>query len=671
MRKLGKAFILSSVIITGAATLPIGQEGALIAEAASVKFSKTSYQTTTNVNLRSGAGTKYKTVITIPKGKVVTSTEKNGSWYKVSYTYKSNGKNVTKTGWVISSSLKEYYQYSTIATSYYFTKKTTNLYSTPDMKKKQLYTVGINNGFYSTQKIVNSIGQTWYRVHYNGKTVYVNGSEVTNNVFTSFTQTKYQSKKDTYLYEFYGNAHKKLVKIPKGAIVSSNKRIGDWYLVTYGGKTGYFYIGDFSKDNIITEEKITDTTYITTSTVKVKKAADEASENISELPISEIVIATHKVSNGWYKISFDGKTGYVPVSSLKQVRTGALVDTRDSYQFIDLRTQSPVTAQQINDYIAKNVTVLKKPSVLTNKGQVFIDAGKSHGVNALYLAAHAIHESGFGTSQISLGKNNLFGFGSYDLSPYISSTIFPSVETNIDFIAREIKATYLKPGYWKHKGAYLGFRTNDMSNTRQDPNSEGMNFYYATDPNWGKGIARHMEMILPYNKAYYSEAAVNTDYPELPVKPDLSDVFPVGIQAKANKDLVLDSQKGSNDAVFTLKSGTTFTLLEKTNDYWIKVKVGDTIYWSNDVKFDKYKEYISVQNLGRNLAIEPKLNVRKEPVISADNVITQLNLNDYVQFMLEKDSTITRDATKKWYKIKLADGTIGWVSAQYVVQELK
>ncbi|RFU64923.1 SH3 domain-containing protein [Peribacillus glennii] len=813
MRKLGRAFILSSVIITGASTVPFGHEGVLIAEAASVKFSKTSFQTTANVNLRAGAGTKYNKVITIPKGKVVTSTEKNGSWYKVSYTYKSNGKNVTKTGWVVGSYLKEYYEYTSIAKSYYFTKKTTNLYPAPDTKKKQLYTVGMNNGFYSTQKIVNSKGQAWYRVAFKGKTVYVNGSDVTKNVFTSFTKTTYQAKKDSYLFEFYGNAHKKIVKIPKGATVSSNKRIGDWYLITYGGKTGYFYIGDFTKyvppitytftntnetyyftkqtaklyatadsrnkevyaipagngfastqqaknslgelwyrvnyegkdlyvnSKDVTSESFTTfaetkyiankstdlyasfgnahkklaeipantvvssakrigdwysvtyngtlgyiyiddfskainevpiaaskLTYITTSAVAVKKSADEASEIITELPDLSVVSPTHKVSNGWYKISFDGKTGYVPGISLGI--TGDPMENRDGYQFIDLRTQSPVTAQQINDYITKNVAN-GKISILTNKGQLFIDAAKEYGVNALYLAAHAIHESGFGTSHIALGKNNLFGFGSFDASPYIASYRFSTVDSNIKYIAQQMKATYLNPasGNWRFKGAYLGFSTMDMNNKRIDSKSEGMNFYYATDPNWGKGIARHMQAILPYEKAY-STGAADPIVPKLPAIPVGSDVFPAGIQAKANKKLVLYSEKGATDSVLDLESGDEFYLLEKTNDYWIKVKVEDKIYWSNVKEFHKYKEYMSVLNLGRTLAINPKLNVRKEATTAAE-VITQLNVNHYVQFVLEKDGAITRDASKNWYKIKLADGTIGWVSAQYVVQELK
>lgn len=565
MRNFGKVVILSASIIAGTSAVSMSPVGIGKAEASTtIKFSKTTYQTTSNLTMRTSASTKYKSVITIPKGKVVTSTEKNGVWHNVSYTYKSQGKNITKTGWVNSSYLKEYYQYSSISKAYYFTKKTTNLYTTPDTKKKQAFTIASNNGFYSTQKVVNSAGQTWYRVFYNGQAVYVNSSDVTKNVFTSFSAIEYQANKETTLYASFGNAHKKLATIPKDTVLSSAKRIGDWYSVSYNGISGFIHISDFSKYNEVTEEKIADTTFVTTANVSLSKEANESSEVVAAIPDAKIVVATHKVSNGWFLVNYVGKKGYVPGSSLKQVKTGDPLTGRDGYQFIDLRTQSPVTAKQINDYIAKNFKSFGTTSALSGKGQAFIDAGQKYGVNALYLAAHAIHESAFGTSNISLGKNNLFGFGSYDATAFIASYRFTSVDFNIEYIARQMKATYLSPGNWRHKGAYLGFSTKDMQNKRLDANSEGMNFYYASDPNWGKGIARHMQGILPYDKAYYRSAAVNMDVPTLPALPEGSDIFPAEIQGIAKKDLLLDSSKGVNDAAWTLKKGETFTLLEKT-----------------------------------------------------------------------------------------------------------
>ncbi|MGE8206619.1 SH3 domain-containing protein [Heyndrickxia sp. NPDC080065] len=667
MKKIGKVLVLTSSILIAAPLMSNTPFDIIMAEASSnIKMKKTSFKTTANLNIRKGAGTKYKVSYTIPKGKIVTSTLKNGTWYKVTYTYKSKGKSITKTGWVSRTYLKEYYQYTKIAKSYYFTKTTTKLYSTPDTKKKAVYTIPGKNGFYSTQKVVNSVGQTWFRISYKGKVLYVNSNSVSKNSFTSFAKTKYTANKDTYLFHSYGNVNKKLVKIPKGTIVQSTKKISDWYSITFNGKSGYIYIKDFSPIAVITEKKIEDTTFITTAGLNLRKTADVSSTILTTIPNSKIVVATHKVSNGWYKVRYGSKIGYVSGSYIKEVRTGDPITSRTGYQFIDLRTKSPVTAKQINDYIAKYVKATGKISVLTGKGQAFINAGNKYGVNALYLAAHAIHESAYGTSNISLGKNNLFGFGAYDATPFVAAYRFATVDLNIDYIAREMKATYLNDKNWKYNGPYLGFSTKDLKNTRIDSNSEGMNFYYASDPYWGKTIAKHMENILPFDKAYYSKAVANTVVPAQPEKPDGSDIFPNGIQAVANQDIVLNSKQGVNDAVKKLKKKSTFFLIEKTNDYWVKVKVDNKIYWTNDINFVTYKKYLSVQNLGRVTATA--LNVRSAP---NSTTIGTLNLNDYVQIVLQKDGKLTMDSTKTWYKVTLANGKTGWVSAKYIVDELK
>ena len=64
----------------------------------------------------------------------------------------------------------------------------------------------------------------------------------------------------------------------------------------------------------------------------------------------------------------------------------------------------------------------------------------------------------------------------------------------------------------------------------------------------------------------------------------------------------------------------------------------NTIYWTNSIDFVKYKNYISVQNLGRVVDTD-SVNVRKDPSVPKDNsnFITTLNLNDYVQFVLNAD----------------------------------
>lgn len=686
-----------------------------------VNTGKTAYQTTDNLNIRSGAGTKYKVTKTVPKGGIVYSTARIGSWYKVSFTYTLNKKKYTVNGWASGSYLKEYYQYSDIKGTYYFTYKNTSLYSTPDTKKKAVFNIGTNNGFYTAQKVINSVGQTWYKVSYQGKDVYVYSKDVKPVTLQTFAKTEFATNKETYLYSSFGVSFEKLIKIPKSTKFSSTAKVGDWYKVTYGGKSGYIYSKDFikyvppvtqpvpeatpveqtpapapapaettvpEKEPVsepvqtpvqpvqtspiqtqlpaLTETAISGKTFVTTSSLNLRQTAGTDSAILAVIPNATFVFPNALVSNGWYKVSYYGKTGYVSGTYLKEVVTGDPM-YREGYQFIDLRKPSKVSAAQIDLYI--NNYLNGKVSVLKGKGQAFVNAGNKYGVNSLYLAAHAIHESGYGTSNISLGKYNLFGFGAYDSSPFIAAVHFSSVEQNIEYIAQEMKATYLNPLNWKYKGAYLGFSTKTVSSgTRIDANSEGMNFYYASDVKWGQKIAAHMQKILPYNKADYDSAQINSTSFLFPSRPLGFDRFPLGVKAMAKTTINLSSQKGSTVTTAYLKEGTVFDIVEKHNDYWVKVMLDNKEYWTNDIKFDRYTQFISVKNLGRVTA--DSLNIR--PTAStALNPIGTFTLNEYVHLVLDTAGNPTMDSTKGWYQVKLADGRTGWVSKLYIVQEMK
>ncbi|MEH7129898.1 SH3 domain-containing protein [Neobacillus drentensis] len=654
-----------------------------------IQFQKTTFQTIDHVNIRSGASTNYKTLLTIPKGKTLISSEKLSDWYKVTYTYSTKGKNVTTTGWVKGTYLKEYYKYSSITGAYYFPNKTVKLYSTPDTKKSAVYSLSSGNGLYSANQAVNSVGQTWYKVSYNGKSLYVYSGDVSKYTLTSETVAEYQANFDTYLYASYGKGYTKLVKIPKLTIISVKQRIGDWYKVSYNGKAGYVYGGDFTKytqpaespstggidkgevttppAEAITEESIAKNTYAVTNPLNLRQAAGTSATILTVIPTGTIIIPTSKTSNGWYKVNYAGTSGYVYGIYLQQVITGDPMGVRDSYQFIDLRTKALVTASQIDNYIAGYVRNTGKKSILTDKGKVFIEAGERYGVNALYLAAHAIHESAYGTSTISMAKNNLFGFGAYDAAPFVAAYRFASVELCIDYIAREMKSTYLNPANWKYQGAYLGFSTKTLTNARIDSSSGGMNFFYASDPNWGKAISQHMERILSYDKAYYAGAKADTLIPTRPSVPLGGDVFPPGIVASVtlptDKQMVLNSKKGVHDAVKTIKKGTSFNLLEKTNDFWLRVKVNNKEYWTNDVDFSNYKKYLSVKNLGRVTVSE--LNIRTGPDKSYPS-IGKLGYNEYVSIVTKSDGSLMMDPSNSWYQLKMADASTAWVSAAYL-----
>jgi len=107
-------------------------------------------------------------------------------------------------------------------------------------------------------------------------------------------------------------------------------------------------------------------------------------------------------------------------------------------------------------------------------GSAFLRAERRTGVNARYLIAHAMLESGWGTSDIARYKHNLFGYGAYDRDPWRYASRFRTYEQGIIAVAEKIRARYLTPGgrWW------YGFTT-----------LRGMNRYYASDVRWADKIA--------------------------------------------------------------------------------------------------------------------------------------------------------------------------------------
>ena len=132
----------------------------------------------------------------------------------------------------------------------------------------------------------------------------------------------------------------------------------------------------------------------------------------------------------------------------------------------DLLSRSGLSAWAIDEYLAANTT-------LPPLGHAFMSAERKYGINARYLLAHAMLESGFGSSDIARYRHNLFGFHAYDRDPWRYATNFRTYAKGIDGVAHAIREEYLSPhGRW-WGGA---------------PTLRGMH-YYASDTNWGRKIA--------------------------------------------------------------------------------------------------------------------------------------------------------------------------------------
>lgn len=202
----------------------------------------------------------------------------------------------------------------------------------------------------------------------------------------------------------------------------------------------------------------------------------------------------------WYKGKISGTT------LVRWIKADALTNT--GYVGVNVRKPSNVTANELRALLlSKGKT---KDNILYTMAPEFIKAQKSTGVSAQFMFAHAILETGWGSSTIAAYKNNLFGYQAYDSCPITCSKYFPTGEDGLKLYASKIVNNYLVTS-----GPYY----NGM-------NPMDMNVRYATDKGWGAKIAGLMEQMKPYNASYYNKAKASTVKVAIPK--DYGSVIPSG-----------------------------------------------------------------------------------------------------------------------------------------------
>lgn len=138
---------------------------------------------------------------------------------------------------------------------------------------------------------------------------------------------------------------------------------------------------------------------------------------------------------------------------------------------MNLLTKSNITIEELQKGFANtNMQGLE---------QYFINAENETGINAIYLAGLATHESGWNTSDFARERNNLFGWQSYD-SNLNATKRFASKEESIMTVARALKKMYLS-----ENGCYFnGYKISDISKR------------YASDKQHDQKVFRNMQKIV-------------------------------------------------------------------------------------------------------------------------------------------------------------------------------
>jgi beta-N-acetylglucosaminidase/uncharacterized protein YggL (DUF469 family) len=348
------------------------------------------------------------------------------------------------------------------------------------------------------------------------------------------------------------------------------------------------------------------------------------------------------------------------------------VNNGNPYLTLNLKKPANITAADIVTFFN-----LKSPnSPLKNYAQAFIDAQNQYGVNAQYLVAHAIWETGWNGSDLRNYKYNLFGYGAYDVCPFTCGYYFPSGPDSIFKVAYQVRRNYLDS-----TGSYYV--------AAHGPTLIGMNVRYATDQNWKNGIANLMKSMKVYDHSYYSNekelsltAAAPPDYGRdipagqpYPVNTIIN--FPSGIAAKIVNTTSLTFRSLPYVATSTvsgsLPQNTVITILGYNTDVlynpthtgnyayrWYRVKVNGQNGWL-------YGGYLSIENLAQVSVAGGTLNIRSSTSsATSSNILTSVNNGTYLKTCTQNGVPVTENG---WYKVYLPNSsTTGWIFGDYVKQ---
>ena len=110
-----------------------------------------------------------------------------------------------------------------------------------------------------------------------------------------------------------------LTQAPRGSTVTVEEDAGNgWYKVTYGGKTGYMSGEWLVVAPVVIADPAGDagassigTAAVTASSLRLRSEASTSSSTLAQAPKGSTVTVEEDAGNGWYKVTYGGKTGYM------------------------------------------------------------------------------------------------------------------------------------------------------------------------------------------------------------------------------------------------------------------------------------------------------------------------------------------------------------------------
>ena len=216
---------------------------------------------------------------------------------------------------------------------------------------------------YNTPVAVLSNSSSWYKIAVNGREGYVSGEYITGTTQTDFslgtakivcsTTVNFRSQPST--------SSTVLASMPNGASVNITGVSNGWFKATYNGQNGYVsadYVS-FAGSGSGSSSSSNQSSSSSSSTSRTGKIVCDTSVNFRSQPNTSCSIigslyngATVTIlssENGWYKATYNGKTGYISADYV----------TATSGQASDSAVSKPSNSVSYNGTSAKRKAVIE------------------------------------------------------------------------------------------------------------------------------------------------------------------------------------------------------------------------------------------------------------------------------------------------------------------------
>lgn len=243
---------------------------------------------------------------------------------------------------------------------------------------------------------------------------------------------------------------------------------------------------------------IGDIVYLT-STTTLRETPEKEGKELAEIKQNLDVKLLELSSEEWCKVSFDSLEGYLPTPTLTSAYVTPSMPEKNRIQRILLKVNIEMELNKPSGLTLKDYKKIftgipnDKNKVFEDNAEVFYNLEKKYNINGIFLASMGIHESAWATSQISIDKKNLFGYGAYDSTPYESSYEFETYAEGIELVAKSLVKYYLNPS-----GTKIYDGETAAAWYYNGPTLAGVNTRYASDKDWHKKVYSYMEML--YNR---------------------------------------------------------------------------------------------------------------------------------------------------------------------------